>query len=329
MRFRLMVATAAVTGAACGISTQPSPPTLELPLACEPGRSCFVQQYMDHDAGPAARDYRCGVKVYNAHSGTDFRVPTRAAQAAGVEVRAAASGQVKGVRDGMADRGPGVPPENIAGRECGNGLVVDHGDGWESQYCHMARGSLRVKTGDAVAAGAPLGRVGQSGDAEFPHLHLSLRQAGQPVDPFAYGAAAGACGGGRSLWSRGAASALAYRSPEMINGGFANAPVSMDEIEADNAAGKSATATGANLVAFVRGIGLDKGDVQSLTLTGPDGQLLAENTLAPLDRPKAQYMFFVGKRLRAGRWPAGAYTARYQVRRANAVVLNRSFQIRL
>ena len=329
MRFLLMVATVTLAGGACGISAQPSPPTLELPLACEPGRSCFVQQYMDHDPGPAARDYRCGVKVYNAHSGTDFRVPTRAAQAAGVEVRAAAPGRVKGVRDGMADRAPGAPPEPITGRECGNGVVLDHGNGWESQYCHMARGSLRVKTGDTVTAGAPLGRVGQSGAADFPHLHLSLRHAGQEVDPFAYGAAAGSCGGGRSLWSRAAASALAYRAPEMINSGFASGPVTMEEIDADNAAGKAATAAGANLVVFVRSIGLDKGDVQSLALTGPDGKLLAENTLAPLDRPKAQYMFFTGKRLRESRWPAGAYTGRYVVRRSGKVVLDRTFKTRL
>jgi murein DD-endopeptidase MepM/ murein hydrolase activator NlpD len=329
MRLLLLAAVAGLAGSACRISAEPSPPTLELPIACELGKTCFIQQYMDHDPGPAARDYRCGVKVYDAHRGTDFRVPTGAAQRAGVEVRAAAAGRVRGVRDGMADRGPGPTAESIAGRECGNGLVIEHGDGWETQYCHMTPGSLRVKAGDAVAAGAPLGRVGQSGQAEFPHLHLSVRHAGKDVDPFAHGAAAGSCGGGRSLWSARAKPALAYRSPELINNGFATGAVTMEEIEADNAAGKRATATGPALTAFVRGIGLDKGDVQSLTLKGPDGQVLSESTVPALDRPKAQYMMFTGKRLRESRWPAGAYTARYVVRRGSAVVLDRTFETRL
>jgi D-3-phosphoglycerate dehydrogenase len=48
----------------------------------------------------------------------------------------------------------------IAGRECGNGVVIAHEDGWETQYCHMRRGSVAVQPGERVARGQTLGLVG-------------------------------------------------------------------------------------------------------------------------------------------------------------------------
>ena len=62
--------------------------------------------------------------------------------------------------------------------------VIRHGDGWETQYCHMRRGSITVLPGDRVAMGQVLGQVGMSGESEFPHLELSLRENGAVVDPF-------------------------------------------------------------------------------------------------------------------------------------------------
>ena len=83
-------------------------------------------------------------------------------------------------RDGVADFAP-----FRRGQDCGNGVLVDHGDGWETQYCHMKQGSVRVTSGDAVGAGAVLGQIGQSGMAAFPHLHLSVRHNADKIDPFA------------------------------------------------------------------------------------------------------------------------------------------------
>ena len=66
---------------------------------------CFIQQYVDTLAGEAAEDYRCGPLSYDDHGGTDIRVRTMAEMEAGVAVIAAAPGVVKGLRDGMAERG--------------------------------------------------------------------------------------------------------------------------------------------------------------------------------------------------------------------------------
>jgi murein DD-endopeptidase MepM/ murein hydrolase activator NlpD len=215
----------------------------------------------------------------------------------------------------------------VKGQNCGNAALIEHPGGWTSFYCHMRRGSVRVKPGQAVAVGQPLGLVGESGEAAFPHLHFEVRRNRQLVDPFAWGVAPSACSGGRMLWSPAAAQGLAYRSPSVLNQGFASAAVSMEQVEGQTA--PAPRADGPALTAYVRAIGLQAGDVQTLTLTGPAGRPLATSTVPPLERSKAQYMMFAGSRLKGAAWPRGAYRARYEVRRSGRVVLTRDWSLSL
>src|SRR4051812_34698491 len=97
---------------------------LKLPIDCEVGRSCFIQNYVDHDASANARDYQCGTLTYNDHDGTDFRLTSLLAQRAGVNVLAVADGQVLRMRDGVVDvlQKPSETPADD--RACGNGIVI-------------------------------------------------------------------------------------------------------------------------------------------------------------------------------------------------------------
>ena len=61
-----------------------------LPIDCDVGRNCVIQQYVDHDSSSKARDYQCGTLTYDGHNGTDFRLPNLAARRAGINVLAAA-----------------------------------------------------------------------------------------------------------------------------------------------------------------------------------------------------------------------------------------------
>jgi hypothetical protein len=298
----------------------PAAPALGWPVACAPGRDCYVQNYVDHDPGAAWKDYRCRSMTYGGHTGTDIRIPSLAAMHAGVTVKAALAGTVRNMRDGVVDK-PYVTGTDMHHQSCGNAVILDHPGGWTTIYCHMRQGSVRVKTGQAVAAGQPLGLVGESGEAAFPHLHFEIRRAGRLVDPFAYGVDPAACSGGRMLWSPAAAAALAYRSPSVINTGFAGGPVTMDQVEEMAMAKPSADGP---LVAYVRAIGLEAGDVQSLTVTGPAGQV-ARSEIAPLDRAKAQYLMFAGAKRPAAGWPKGVYRATYKVSRAGATVASQSW----
>ena len=327
----LRVAAPLVLAAATASFAQPEQSlTLELPLNCRFGENCFIQQYFDHDSGPGAKDFQCGPMSYDAHDGTDLRLPTLAEQKKGVEVVAAAAGVVRGMRDGMDDVSVRLTgAESVKGRECGNGVVLTHPGGWETQYCHMAKGSVRVRNGQSIAAGAVLGHAGMSGDAEFPHLHFSVRRGAEKVDPFAWGAAPGACSGGKSLWSEKAAAALAYHSPDILNAGFAPMPLTMDDVESGRTADSKPVADSPNLIAFVRAIGLRKGDVQTLALRASGGTTLARVQVPPLDANKAQWLQFVGKKRSGEPWPRGLYEAQYEVKRDGVTALVKQFQIEM
>lgn len=302
-------------------------PQLALPIACDVGRNCEVQTYVDRDGGPGAFDFHCGHRTYDKHDGTDIRIPDMAAQQAGVDVLAAAAGKVVAVRDGIPDisiRAPGAP--SVAGHECGNRVGIALGGGWLIDYCHLAKGSVAVKVGDTVSAGQRLAHVGLSGQTEFPHLHFSVRHADAVVDPFAPAPVSPpVCAPQPTLWTPAAVQALAYRRGAVLNVGFAAELASMDAVEQGAIARPKATSP---MVAYARMIGLEAGDVIEIGLSGPDGKVLARDTLPPLDHDKAQWIAQAGlKTAPAGGWPHGAYVAQVQVRRGAAVALSRQWQM--
>ena len=312
--------------AAAGPAPAPTP-RLAWPVDCELGQTCAIQNYPDDDPGPAARDYACRGRTYAKHDGTDIRLTSMALERRGVNVLAVAPGTVLRVRDGEEDRSVrDLPSGAVANKECGNGLVIDHGGGWETQYCHMRQGSLAVHASQHVAAGAVLGKVGLSGNTEFPHLHLTVRKDGKVVDPFAYGAAAGACRSGTRLWTQ----TPRYQEGEVLVAGFASGPVQMNQVQENGADLQSRPSRTTPIVAFVQAIGLEAGDVQRLVLLGPDGTALADSKPPPLDHDKAQQLLFVGRgRVPAGGWPAGEYRATYSVTRNGKTVLTHIAKITL
>lgn len=120
---------------------------LSLPVDCEMGKRCYIQSHVDRDPGPGFADFTCGSLSYDGHKGVDFRVATFEEMEKGVDIIAAAPGKVRATRDGVDDRGAKFFPK---GKDCGNAVVITHDDGWETQYCHLAKGSVAVISGDVV-----------------------------------------------------------------------------------------------------------------------------------------------------------------------------------
>ena len=276
---------------------------LSAPIECPPDLGCYIQQYVDHAPGPDAEDYACGGLTYDGHTGTDFALPTRADLAAEVAVRAAAPGIVRGVRDGMADRLYG--PENadaIEGRGCGNGVAIRHAEGWETQYCHLKLGSVAVQPGDRVERGDLLGRVGLSGRTQFPDLEFILRRAGETVDPFApEGNAACGLSAEDALWT----APPPYRAGGVIDAGFASAIPDYDGIRAGTAGHDALPTEAEALVLFGFAFGARAGDVMTLRIAGPEGEVI--DHAARIERDRAQLFRAAGTRRPASGWPAGAY----------------------
>lgn len=63
----------------------------------------------------------------------------------------------------------------------GNYVMIDHGNSEYSLYAHLQPGSVRVKVSDHVVAGAPLGKLGSSGNSTEPHLHFQVCDAPDPL----------------------------------------------------------------------------------------------------------------------------------------------------
>ena len=142
---------------------------LSFPVDCALDRSCYIQQYVDHDISAGASDFTCSGLSYDGHKGTDFALITLRQMEDGVNVLSAAQGRVAGLRDGMKDQIlSSKNRSNIQGKDCGNRVVITHENAWTTQYCNMKQDSIRVQIGQRVAAGEILGQIGLSGRTEFP-----------------------------------------------------------------------------------------------------------------------------------------------------------------
>jgi hypothetical protein len=304
--------------------------SLSLPIGCEVGKNCFVQNYVDHDPSSSYRDFSCGTLTYDGHDGTDFRLPSMTVMRAGVAVLAVADGEAAGVRDGEKDISIRVISKAaVAGRECGNGVLLRHPNGWETQYCHLANGSVSISKGQHVKRGQVLGKVGLSGATEFPHLHLSVRHNRRIVDPFSPKAQSGQCSSEQSLWDEVTAKVVAYRTRILLNLGFADRILSMDDVENGSLENFAFTTDTPALVAQVRMIGLEGGDIPKLVLRDPNGSILVQSNLKPLDRPKAQFLTQIGRKRPVTGWPQGRYQAEYSVIREGESVFEERFAITL
>jgi len=63
-----------------------------------------------------------------------------------------------------------MPPQS----EGGNRIVLDLGDGRFAAYAHLQAGSVRVRPGEQVTRGQPIGKAGSSGTNGGPHVHFQV-----------------------------------------------------------------------------------------------------------------------------------------------------------
>lgn len=116
--------------------------------------------YISSDFGPRRDPITRHLRI---HSGIDV------AAAFGTAVRAGADGIV--IQAGAAGG-------------CGNAVIIDHGGGLTTRYCHL--GAVDVGRSVQVDMGERIGWVGSSGRSTGSHLHFEMRVDGVAVDPMGF-----------------------------------------------------------------------------------------------------------------------------------------------
>ncbi len=88
----------------------------------------------------------------------------------GAEILSPVNGKVVHVTDSLPDK-------KITDRDklAGNHIIIRFGDNLYVALAHLQQYSIKVKPGDSVETGDFLGRVGNSGNTDFPHLHIHVQ----------------------------------------------------------------------------------------------------------------------------------------------------------
>ena len=70
---------------------------------------------------------------------------------------------------------------NNVGSGMGKMIKIVHNYGFSTIFAHLSE--IDVEVGQYVAQGEPIGRSGNSGLSEAPHLHYEVRHLYTPLDP--------------------------------------------------------------------------------------------------------------------------------------------------
>ena len=305
----------------CSSASGADNPNFSLPVQCSDQVPCFLQNMVDVDEGPGRQDPYCASATFNGHTGTDVRVLDFKALKKGIPALAMASGTVTATRDGVNDRLVRTKEDinRVKGRKCGNGVIIDHdninGANWETQTCHLAKGSIKVKKGDQVRKGQVLALMGLSGKTQFPHVHVTVRRNGQIIDPVTGLNSGESCKKQPrfSLFSASAATQLTRMQTHFLQSGFTNKPVQGIDILQNKV---SRPTLNGPLIFFAKLINLRRGDKLRLKIMGPKG-VFATNETKPLKKDQATFTVFTGKR---GKIASGTYSGSIDLIRDGKVI---------
>ncbi|MEH6781256.1 MAG: peptidoglycan DD-metalloendopeptidase family protein [Rhodoglobus sp.] len=120
------------------------------------------------------RGYITSVYGYSSNYGSTFHKGVDLGASCGTNIYAAASGTV--IYAGYGWNGG-----------YGNYIIIEHANGLRTAYGHTLDGGLRVSTGQRVAVGALIAKVGTTGNSTGCHLHYEVRPSGwDTTDPVSF-----------------------------------------------------------------------------------------------------------------------------------------------
>ena len=298
-------------------------------MSCVIGETCFIQQLPDMDpAVGQSIDPFCGHKTYDGLRGTDIRILSLSQLADNVPVIASAAGTVLRVRDGMRDHLVETKQDRqaIKGRECGNGVVIDDGGGETVEYCHMKQGSVVVKPGMAVAKGQRIGSIGVSGDTQFPHVHIAVRQDNRLVDPSTGRGITEGCvapADAHPLWDADTAKYFLNLRTDILAIGLAGRTVNGNQLVREGPP-PPPTSSDNMLIGWTWIANLEAGQQVETKIVSGVGNILVSKTFDPAPRHQAIFAGYIGKK---GPVAPGDYKVITSVQNAGETVTSKTADV--
>ena len=238
------------------------------PTTCQLNNTCYIQQYVDHQPQLNGRDFQGGQLASAYHRGTDIALPSFTIMDQNVRVLAAAKGKVLQVQNKQVDNTK-INFAELDSKNCGNFIIIQHNDNWQTQYCHLKQLSTRVKPGQQVNAGEVIANIGSSGFADYPGLEFIITQDDKVVDPFA-----------NKLWQ----SVLDYQGTGLIDIGVALTPVTFDQLIKSPPKIASFSLTDTTIYPWVRLFGVRAYAEQRFVFYDNKGKIYRINTLPPTNQ---------------------------------------------
>lgn len=299
---------------------------MSFPLGCIAGENCWIIDYPDlNDQAGVAQDYMCGGSAQDGDVFLRIALPDASSIPVGVPVLAAADGKIADIADGVPDRIIADRTQLQTGTSnCGNGVVIDHGGGMQTAYCHMREKSVRVVRGQSVRKGDILGFAGQSGLALWPQLGFSIHSGGYFVDPISGASTAEGCGLKPRPLIALQDEFMKYQPAAIVSLGFSTTPVSDIDLATGRAprfAAIDKSEPAITLWGMV--LGVHKGDQVEVRLRDPRGRSFYY-TKDVANADSARMPINVTRRRGYTNWRTGLYTGDIIVTRE---VLNKPISV--
>ncbi len=305
-------------------------PALEIPLSCELGGTCFIVDLYDHGRGfdesrsPYMMDYTGGKRTTDDHYGTRFQIYNSRLANEGAIIMAAADGVVTSVRNKMPSDPYAV---SVLGsrlsKSVGNSVVVDHGNGWETQYNGMMQDSIPVVKGDTVKVGQTLGKIERHTGLNYPSMQFVVRHKSIPVDPFV-GLYEGMFNKGmerKPLWKNDFEETAFTKDVGLVATGFSKEVPDIERVKRSMLDSSYFRGDDDQILFWGYAFGLKKGDKVTLSLYNPKGRMVSRHE-ETLPKDQERYFSYVGRKAETYGLPEGVYRGSVTVKRDGEELLS-------
>lgn len=294
-------------------------PSFDWPIDCQIGENCWIYNYVDRGIGDdKGTDLACNGRTYEGHKGTDIALLNAKEIDKNIPVLAAANGTILKIRDDEPDR---IADEKEIERvkeerkECGNAVLIDHGEGLKTIYCHLKKGSILVKKGQDIKSGDKIASVGLSGLTEFPHLHFGIIDKGKIIDPFTGLSNDQLCSKtGKPLWSD---NVKATYEPIIINQiGFGDQIPTLSALDQGRLLpSKTLSRHAKRFVFWFNYYGAKKGDMIKIEILDPNLKEFSTRDILQ-EKDRARQFYYTGKKITGSHeLQPGAYSVKLTITR--------------